>query len=930
MSTQPHSQTSRNNKNDNLNGSSGTRRNLQRNGTSTTGGGASSVGTSDDGEESSSVPDEEDDLQILIEYLSSIEPPTVKEIQSHTALVTWESPPAPTENALVNLNTKDILYEILLGDRGKDGKYKSIFRGTNLSCRIQDLRAGQEYHVCLSAHLLDGIKGSETEPVVFKTPAREPDTPGQPKVLSKTKNSIQLRWNAPNDNGSHIAQYILEMSSEQDGEFVEVCKVKGKQFTVPKLTPASWYTFRLAAVNEIGKSEYSQPVQYNTDGYPPSQPLPPRVHNITTSSITLLWNRRREDGDFILQMSTQGTTNYMNVYYGPEMINECTRLQRATAYTFRLASKTEAGQSSWSDEITVSTHPEQPGRPSKPQVKGKIHAYNFKVKWDPPHDRGGADIKLYHLEINSGAIFERIYSGPQTEAACERLTPGTTYQVRVLCEGPGGMSAPSDISTITTDAIVPNAPKPPYYSNLPGPYAAVLQWEKPQYQGGAHVTEYELELEGILNDGVEKKKQRAIVYRGKEPYCVVKDLLPGETYTTHVRAVNRIGAGEWSEEFSFRSGSAPPSKPLAPEIQVRSSTNLCVKWQEPQCNGAPIHDYKLESASKEGEDAFTVVYHGTETSADLKDLLPFTTYFFRLHAVNASGRSPNSPTVSQKTPAAVPGIPSLLPDLFAITSNSAHFFWKEPESNGDAIISYVLECGDRQMVTERNQTELLVEHLNPEQVYKVRVQAVNSIGAGAFCLSHKITTKPLPPKSPRLECIQYGYNALKLKWGSDGSPASSKGNANVMDFQRFYVEMKIKSSSKDFQNIYTGTRNSIKVQKLHESTDYAFRISAHTEHAGMGAWSDEYFFRTQAAQPNGVKIIRCIENFPVISSSANEPHIDTLPTLTVEWQHSKNNHFNDSVEYILQKALAANANSKNLQYDEVRTLSQRAFNSVRS
>jgi fibronectin type III domain-containing protein 3 len=911
-----------NNKNDNLNGTSGTRRNLQRNGTSSTtsGGGASSVGTSDDGEESSSVPDEEDDMHNIIDYLSSIEAPVVKEIQSHTALVTWEPPPQPTENALVNLNTNDIRYEILLGDRGKDGKYKSIFRGTNLSCRIQDLRAGQEYHVCLSAHLLDGIKGSETEPVVFKTPAREPDIPGQPKVLSKTKNSIQLRWNAPSDNGSHIIHYILEMSTgDHDGEFSEVCKTKGKQFSVPKLTPATWYTFRLAAVNECGRSDYSPPISYNTDGYPPPQPLAPRVHNVTTSSITLLWNRRREDGDFILQMSQQGS-GYGPVYYGPEMINECSRLSRATSYQFRLASKTEAGQSPWSEEITVVTLPEQPGRPSKPQVKGKIHAYNFKVKWDPPHDRGGADIKFYHLEIRSGGIFERIYSGPQPEANCERLSPGTTYQVRVLCEGPGGMSSPSDTSTITTEAIVPNAPKTPYYSNLPGPYAAVLQWEKPHYQGGAPVTEYELELEGVLNDGVEKKRQRTIVYRGKEPYCVVKDLLPGESYTTHVRAVNRIGAGEWSEEFSFRSGSAPPSKPLAPEIQVRSATNLLVKWQETQCNGAPILDYKLESSWKQEEDAFSVVYHGTETSADLKDLLPFTTYFFRLHAVNASGRSPNSPTVSQKTPAAVPGIPSLLSDLFVITSNSAHFFWREPESNGDAIINYVLECGDRQITTGKNQTDLLVEHLNSEQLYKVRVQAVNSIGAGAFCLSHKITTKPLPPKPPRLECIQYGYNSLKLKWGSDGSPAaSSKGGANVMDFQRFYVEMKIKSSSKDFQNIYTGTRNSIKVQKLHESTDYAFRISAQTEHAGMGAWSDEYFFRTQAAQPNGVKIVKCIESFPVISSSvaSEPPHIDMLPSLTVEWQHSKNNHFNDSVEYILQKANAANVNSKNLQFEEV-------------
>ncbi|KAL7044458.1 hypothetical protein ACKWTF_001915 [Chironomus riparius] len=918
--SQVHSQASRiNNRNDNLNGSSGTRRNnLQRNGTNSAGG-ASSVGTSDDGEESSSVPDEEDDMQILIDYLSSIEPPVVKEIQSHTALVTWEAPPQPTENALVNLNTNDIRYEILLGDRGKDGKYKSIFRGTNLSCRIQDLRAGQEYHVCLSAHL-DDVKGSETEPVVFKTPAREPDTPTQPKVLAKTKSSLQLRWNAPVDNGSHIIHYVLEMSNEPDGEFTELCKIKGKQFTVNKLTPAAWYTFRLAAVNEVGRSEYSQPVSYNTDGYPPPQPLPPRVHNVTTTSIALLWSRRREDGEFILQMSNQGPQGYMNVYYGPELIYECTRLQRATSYQFRLASKTDAGQSTWSDEISVVTLPDQPGRPSKPQVKGKIHAYNFKVKWDPPHDRGGAEIKCYHLEISSGAVYERIYSGTLAEAVCDRLSPGTTYQVRVLCEGPGGVSGPSDTSTITTEAIVPNPPKTPYYSNLPGPYAAVLQWDKPHYQGGAPVIEYELELEGILNEGnADRKKQKTIVYRGKEPYCVVKDLLPGESYTTHVRAVNRIGAGEWSDEFSFRAGSAPPGKPLSPEVQVRSATNLLVKWQEPLCNGAPIIDYKLESSSKQEDDGFNIVYHGTEMSADLKDLLPFTTYFFRLHAVNASGRSPNSTTVSQRTPADVPGIPTLLPDLFAITSNTAHFFWKEPESNGDAINKYILECGDRQLETDKNQTDLLIEHLSPEQMYKIRVQAVNSIGAGAFCTSQKILTKPLPPKPPRLECIQHGYNSLKLKWGSgDGAPTSTMSkSANIMDFHRFYVEMKIKSSSKDFQNIYTGTRNSIKVQKLHESTDYAFRICAQTEHAGIGTWSEEYYYRTQAAQPNVVKILRCTENFPLINNNANESHIDILPTLTVEWQHSKNNHFNDSVEYILQKATSAVSNNKNLQYEEV-------------
>lgn len=66
----------------------------QRNGTSSggsVGGGASSVGTSDDGEESSSVPDDEEE-QLMLEYLSNVESPLIKEIQPRTALITWEAP----------------------------------------------------------------------------------------------------------------------------------------------------------------------------------------------------------------------------------------------------------------------------------------------------------------------------------------------------------------------------------------------------------------------------------------------------------------------------------------------------------------------------------------------------------------------------------------------------------------------------------------------------------------------------------------------------------------------------------------------------------------------------------------------------------------------------------------------------------------------
>lgn len=922
-------QSSRNNKNSDLNGLG--RSNHTRNGTSSggsVGGGASSVGTSDDGEESSSVPDEEDDVQPITDFLSSVESPIIKEITSRTALITWEAPQPTTENSTVNFS--DLRYEILLGDRGKDGKYKSIFKGTALSCKIQDLIPGKEYHVCLTVHYLDSYHGLASEPTLFKTPPCEPDQPLPVKLIIRTKNSLQLRWNAPADNGSHIIHYMLECNNGMNGEFVEVCKTKSKQFTLNKLQPSTPYAFRLAALNECGRSEYSDIIHFQTAGNPPSIPQAPLCTKTTSQSLTLVWTRRREDGEYVLQMNDY-TNGYMNVYVGPENIYECARLLRGTKYQFRLRASNEAGSSSWSDETSYRTLPECPGRPSKPQVKGKIHANSFKVRWDPPLDRGGAEINSYHLEISSGAVFERIYSGPDPEAICDQLSPGTTYQIRVICEGPGGVSISSDICTVTTEAIVPNPPQTPFCNNPPGPYAAVLRWEKPHYQGGAPVNDYEMELEGVLNEGAERKKQRTMVYRGKESCCVVKDLLPGESYLVRVRAINRIGAGSWSEEFTFKAGSAPPNKPQAPEINVRSPTHLFVQWKEPQCNGSAISDYKLESSMKQNEenDGFSVVYEGVESNADLKDLLPFTTYHFRLFAFNSAGRSPYSPVVTKQTPAAPPSVPAFQTELFEVTANTAHLFWKEPENNGSQITHYLVEYGDRTLSTKSNDTNLLIDHLSPEQMYKVKVQAVNSIGSGQFSQLQKIFTKPLPPKPPKLECMQFGYNSLKLKWGNDSnsvnssstgtSNSNSKSSSNLVDFQRFYLDIKIKNSSKDYHNIYTGTRNSIKVQKLHESTLYSFRICAQTDHAGIGPYSDEYVFKTQACAPNSVKITKLTENNPVINSSgsSHESHVTTLPTLAVEWQHSKNNHFNDAVEYILQKAVNATGNIKNQQFEEV-------------
>jgi len=47
---------------------------------------------------------------------------------------------------------------------------------------------------------------------------------------------------------------------------------------------------------------------------------------------------------------------------------------------------------------------------------------------------------------------------------------------------------------------------------------------------------------------------------------------------------------------------------------------------------------------------------------------------------------------------------------------------------------------------------------------RVRVQAVNAIGIGAFSSSVKAVTLPLPPAPPILECTGATWNTVKLRW----------------------------------------------------------------------------------------------------------------------------------------------------------------------
>ncbi|XP_060516675.1 fibronectin type-III domain-containing protein 3A isoform X2 [Cylas formicarius] len=838
--------------------------------------GMNSVGTSEDGEESS-VPDEEDTAQMIMDILSSVQAPKVSELSSRSALLQWATPIKLSESAStdsgsheIDISENDLRYEVLLSDKSKEMKYKSIYNGASLSCRIQDLKPGQEYSVCLQVHL-DELQGSATDPIKFKTPPCEPDQPQAPKLGAKTKNSLQLRWNQVNDNGAHILYYTLEYDAGKGGDFEEVLKSRGRtQFNLQKLQPATAYRFRLAVVNEVGKSAYSEIATYRTTENPPSQPDPPSLVEATLSSIHVKWERRPKDEEYTLQMNDPNTKyGHLNVYNGRETSYVCQRLMCYSDYTFRLRACNEGGTSPWSEEVTYKTKPDRPGRPSKPVVKGRIHAYSFKLKWEPPSDTGGAEITRYILEVNSGSGYEPVYSGPDTEAVCDHLTPGTTYQLRVSCSSTGGQSCPSDPCTVTTDAIAPGRCGTPKLVGRAKSDSLTVRWTEPDYNGGAPVLDYELEM-------INPESSPTIVHKSKELECTVSSgVQPGAEYSFAVRAVNRIGAGPWSEVLKVASGAAPPRAPEIPALRCRSPYHVSIEWHEPPSNGAPITEYRLEMSPDSVDDGrlFANIYQGPHHSYEAKSLTPFRKYFFRVQAANSAGLGPYSPIAATMTSAAPPSTVSVIRS--ESTPSTITLYWSEPACNGAEISHYNIEIGDKVVETSGPVTEWKLDGLQPETNYKVKVQAVNAMGAGSLSATWRTSTLRLPPAPPTLSCVGTGHTYLKLKWG-DGKN---------LDYTQYSVEME-NQRSREWQCVYKGTALSCKVNKLQELTKYRFRINA-TNDAGVGEFSDEYEFSTCIASPVAVKIPKTLE-------------VDQR-TCTIEWPASKNS-FCDPVIYVAQLA----------------------------
>lgn len=213
---------------------------------------------------------------------------------------------------------------------------------------------------CIQAHKSDNANQPPSVPAIWQplnagtSCQAAPSAPTGVSTFSTTGTATQLSWKpATVPAGCVINRYTIY----QNGEPVAV--VESTTFTAKHLTPATLYTFTVAATDSAGTSEQSAPAPATTKQapaclQPPAVPTDLTATSTTDTETTLMWTVSAA----IPGCDVPGYAVYKNGVHlgtasGPHFT--VTNLSPGTAYTFTVAGTDAAGDSAQSAPLRITT-----------------------------------------------------------------------------------------------------------------------------------------------------------------------------------------------------------------------------------------------------------------------------------------------------------------------------------------------------------------------------------------------------------------------------------------------------------------------------------------------------------------------------------------------------------------------------------------------
>lgn len=301
--------------------------------------------------------------------------------------------------------------------------------------------------------------------------------------------------------------------------------------------------------------------------------------------------------------------------------------------------------------VTVSNDP-APGPPTA-NAANAITTTSFTASWSAP-----MYATSYRLDVSTVATFVSFVNGfsglpvTSTSYSVTGLAAGTPYYYRVRASNVSGTSTNSNIITVITRPAAPVST---------AATAVTATSFDANWNASFGATAYELDVSKFSNFSSAVSTYGNIITTSKQ----VTGLDPGNVYYYRVRAINSSGASPVSNTSWLVT--RPPA-PVATAATAATTNSFTANWSI--TTGTSFYDLDVSEFSNFSSVLATFV-NLTTTAKQVSGLTPGRTYYYRVRAVNGSGSSANSSTITAVTVT----LPPVATAATAITSNSFTANW---------------------------------------------------------------------------------------------------------------------------------------------------------------------------------------------------------------------------------------------------------------
>lgn len=309
--------------------------------------------------------------------------------------------------------------------------------------------------------------------------------PGKPHATCVTHNSIQLKWDKPQNGADEKdALYTLYVHSDKDpqNKWSTCSTTNDDSFLVESLQQNTTYIFKVSAKGSSGhcqESVVSDLIKTKLGLSPPGKPYA-HTADVTHNSIQLKWDKPTHGAEMvetykIFFRSTLDLPNNWSSISTAAVTEEYVTvplLEQQTAYIFKVSAETSTGYcevSEVSDPIATKMYLSPPGKPYATQKTSN----SVQLKWERPNSHAENTVvlsyRIFCCQSQSPDWFPHSNIVTQESFYFPKLRPDSMYYFKVSAETETKVTSESEVSDpIKTDDLPPGEKLLPFCCEIIG------------------------------------------------------------------------------------------------------------------------------------------------------------------------------------------------------------------------------------------------------------------------------------------------------------------------------------------------------------------------------------------------------------------------------------------------------------------------------